>query len=143
MRFLAALAFIATPTFADTPEITLQITFDPAAAEKISEAGEKVVVSAYYFGEPADGNTLPVDNMGQVVLTEEAFIIDPADQEVVLGAALAEAPVEAVTRPQLNVNILGAGQGSAPISLWCGIIDAFVDEADGKTFPITCQLMGG
>lgn len=143
MRFLALLAVMATPTFAETPSITLQITFAPAATAKLTEIGEKVTVSAYYFGEPSDENTLPLDNMGQVVLAEENFTIEPTDQEVVVGAALADAPVNAVTQTQLNVNIFGAGQGSMPVTLWCGIIDTFVAEADGKTFPIRCQLMGG
>ena len=143
MRLALTLALLAGPALAEVPQFSLNMQFPPAAAEQLSAIGEKVVISVLYFGEPAEGNTLPLDDMGQVVLVEERVTIAPEDQVVTLGAALAEAPLEAVTRARFNINFLPAGEGSEAVTLWCGIIDAFVDEADGKTAPVTCQVMGG
>jgi hypothetical protein len=139
MRLAAALALLSAPALAETPEFSLNMTFEPATATRLAEIGEKVVISVLYFGEPAEGNTQLLDDMGQVALAEETVTIEPVDQTVTLGAGLAEAPVESVTRTRMNINFLPAGEGTEEVSLWCGIIDAFVDEADGKSAPVTCQ----
>ena len=139
MRLAAVLTLVAAPAFAETPEFFLDMTFPPETVERLTGLGEKVVISVLYFGEPAEGSSMPLDDMGQVLLVEENITIEPVDQTVTLGAALADAPLGEVTRARMNINFLPAGEGTEEVTLWCGVIDAFVDEADGKTAPVTCQ----
>jgi hypothetical protein len=138
-----ALSLLSSPAMAEGTEIALALRFDPETAARLAELGEKVVVSAYYFGDPAAGNTLPLDDMGQVVLTEEEITVTPEDQTVTLGAALAAAPLESVPHPRINVNVFSARLADPNNLLWCGILDATVADAAAGEPAIACQLIGG
>ena len=58
---LSVLALLATPAIAQETAVTLHISFDAAASTALQEAGEMVIVSTNFYGDPAPGNVLPLN----------------------------------------------------------------------------------
>ncbi|OYU38427.1 MAG: hypothetical protein CFE33_16360 [Pseudorhodobacter sp. PARRP1] len=136
-------ALLATPAMAQETSLTLHITFDAASATKLQEAGEMVVVSSYFWGDPVAGNVLPVNEMGQLYLGAEQATVFPNEQTISIGHSLAGAPVGNVEAPMVNVNVYSARITSEDNLLDCGIVDGPTDALSKTTREIACKLIGG
>jgi hypothetical protein len=137
---LALAALLAQPAAAET--LRLAVTFDPPAAQQLDRMGEMVVVNAVFFGDPAKGNWLPLDEMGQVWLGGEEFTVFPTPQSLVIGSSLAGAPFEAVVAPIVNVNVYSARLADDNNLLDCGIVEGPVAELARREQHIHCRLLG-
>lgn len=143
MKALILTAMLATPAMAQETSLTLHITFDATSATKLQEAGEMVVVSSYFWGDPATGNVLPVNEMGQLYLGAEQATVWPNEQTISIGHSLAGAPVGNVETPMVNVNVYSARITTEDNLLDCGIVDGPTDALSKTTQEITCKLIGG
>ena len=123
--------------------LRLEISFDPAAAAKLAAMGERVTVSAWYYGEPLGEGLIHVDEMGQVWLGTETFDIWPLDQTVSIGGSLGGAPMGWVAQPMVNVNVYSSRLADQNNLLECDLVDGPFDELAMDAQPIRCKLIGG
>ena len=137
--FLAAAT--AGPLHADTP-LALEVTFSQRALQELAGLSEMVMVSAFYFGEPAPGATIEPDEEGLIFLGVEEHVIWPVPQTVQLGANLGAMPVAQVVAPQVNVNVYSARFGAEDNLLECGLVDGPVQDFIGKPQAVACKLIG-
>ncbi|MDB5658200.1 MAG: hypothetical protein JWS10_815 [Cypionkella sp.] len=140
---LSALMLLTTPAMAQETNVTLHITFDAASAPKLQEAGEMVTVASYFWGDPATGNVLPVNEMGQLYLGAEEATVWPHEQTFSIGHSIAGAPVGNVEAPLVNVNVYSARITDENNLLDCGIVDGPTDALSKSTQEITWKLIGG
>jgi len=142
MKALILTALLAAPATAQETNVTLHISFDAASATKLQETGEMVIISSYFWGDPATGNVLPVNEMGQLYLGGEQATVWPNEQTISIGHSLAGAPVGNVEAPMVNVNVYSARITSEDNLLDCGIVDGPTDALSKTTQDITCKLIG-
>jgi hypothetical protein len=126
---------------AASAEVTIDLVLDPAAEAALQGREEWVVVSAWYFGDPAV-DSVPMDEMGLVYLGEERVTVFPVSQRIVLGGALAGAPVDWVIEPLINVNVFSARLTDQNNLLNCGLVEGPVAEMAGAVQTISCSLLG-
>ena len=143
MKALILTALLAAPAMAQETSLTIHITFDAASATKLQEAGEMVVVSSYFWGDPVAGNFLPVNEMGQLYLGGEEATIWPREQTLSIGGSLGGAPIGNVAAPMVNVNVYSARITDENNLLDCGIVEGPTDELSKSTQEIACKLIGG
>ncbi len=143
MKTLILTALLATPAMAQETAITLHISFDTASSTKLQEAGEMVIVSSYFYGDPAPGNVLPLNEMDQLYLGDEQTTIWPVAQTVYIGRNLGGAPLGNVIAPMVNVNVYSARITDENNLLECGIVDGPSDALSKSTQDIACKLIGG
>lgn len=134
-------AATAAPLRADTP-LALDVTFSQRALQELAGLSEMVMVSAFYFGEPAPGATIEPDDEGLIFLGVEEHVIWPVPQRVQLGANLATMPVAQVVAPQVNVNVYSARFGAEDNLLDCALVDGPVQDFVGKPQAVACKLIG-
>lgn len=120
--------------------VQVHLAFKPGVAAELAKRGERAVIAGWFYGEPAPGAKVPVDEMGLVQLGTEELTVWPVDQTVTLGASLAGAPRDAVTQVSVNVNVYSARLSSEDNILDCGIIDDALQALQGEQ-TITCGLL--
>ena len=140
---LSAFALLVAPATAQETAVTLHISFDAASATKLQEAGEMVTVSSYFWGDPATGNVLPLNEMGQLYLGAEEATVWPNEQTISIGHSLAGGPVANVEAPMVNVNVYSARITDENNLLDCSLVDGPSDALSKATQEITCKLFGG
>ena len=141
LALAAAVGLAALPALAETPRVTLKITFDPAAAKELADMGEMVTVSSHFFGFPKEGATLKPDEMGMITLGIEDVTIHPADATLEAGGVLTTAPLDQVAEPLVNVNVFSARFVNEDNLLDCSLLP---EESLSKlTGPqeIACKLL--
>jgi len=134
-------ASMAAPLRAETP-LALEIGFSEKALKELASLSEMVTVSAFFFGEPAQGATIEPDEEGLIFLGLEEHVIWPVPQKVLLGANLGAMPLTQVVSPQVNVNVYSARFGAEDNLLDCALVDGPVQELSGKVLSIDCKLIG-
>ena len=142
MKPLLLCALLASPALAQETTLTLDLRFDEAATTALQQRGEMVVISAFYVGEPAPGNLLPVDEMGMVYLGSEDYTVYPLNQTVQIGHSLGAAPIGNVLAPMVNVNVYSARHTDENNLLDCGIVDGPTDALSKQPQLISCNLIG-
>lgn len=141
MRFMALVLAGIGAAGAVAAEVTIDLVLDPAAEAALLAREEWVVVSAWYFGDPAI-DAVPMDEMGLVYLGEERATVFPVSQRIVLGGAMAGAPLEWVIEPIINVNVFTARMTDQNNLLNCGLVEGPVEEMEGAVQTIACSLLG-
>lgn len=142
MKALILTALLVSPATAQETALTLHISFDAASATKLQEAGEMVIVSSYFWGDPVPGNVLPVNEIGQLYLGGEQATVWPHEQTISIGHSLVGAPLGNVETPMVNVNVYSARITSGDNLLECGIVDGPTDALSKSPQEITCKLIG-
>lgn len=140
LALTAAIGLSALPALAETPLVTLHVTFEPATAKALADAGEMVVIAGHFFGEPVAGATVQPDEIGQILLGREEFTVRPAETTVVLGSSLGTAPLDQVVEPYLNVNVFTARFTSEDNLIDCGLVDDAVAKMTGPQ-EMSCKLL--
>lgn len=138
---VCAVLLLATPAVAQETVVKLNIRFDTATTTFLQEKGELVVVSGWFYGEPALGNVLPVDETGMIYLGGEEVTVWPLDQTVTLGQNLGAAPVGTVVEPKVNVNVYSARISSDDNLLDCTFVEGPTDALSKSPQKITCTLL--
>jgi hypothetical protein len=131
----------AAPLWAqEVPSLPLRLEFDPAATAALTAAGEKVVVSAWFYGPPAS-KWIGADEMGLTTVRLEEITVDPVDQTVQLGEHISAIAMDWVAKPFLNVNVYSARQSSSDNILDCGMIDEPLGRVRQRDAVISCTLL--
>jgi len=141
MRLALLALLLASAAHADG--VTIKVHFDEASAKALVKAGERVMLSGYFYGEPAPNATMQADEADQIYLSGEDFTIWPKDQTVTFGQSLKAAPVDQVVEPYLNVNIYSARFTSEDNLLDCEIVDDSVKVLEKTEHVLNCKLIGG
>lgn len=120
---------------------SLSIRFDAGSAAKLARLGERVIVAAWYYGEPTAAGRRHADEMGLVNIGREEAEIWPVNQTVTLGGALRGAPLTWVTEPMVNVNVYSARIADENNLLNCSLVDEPLAEARRAVSRIDCALI--
>jgi hypothetical protein len=144
MNHPAALAFAvltASPLWAqELPSLPLRPEFDPAATAALTASGEKVAVSAWFYGPPSS-KWIGTDQMGLTTVRWEEITLEPVDQTVQLGEHIGQIAMDWVAKPFLNVNVYSARQSGSDNILDCGMIDEPLGRLRQRVAVITCELL--
>lgn len=140
---LALVSLLAAgPCLAETPTVTLNLTFSDKALAELTQRGEGVTVAAYWMGDPAPGAVLPLTEVDTIFLMSEDITLQAGPATIVLGGSLDAAPLDQVTVPMLNVNVFSARWTSEDNLIDCGFLDAPMAELSAKPQELTCKLIG-
>lgn len=144
MRALAVAATLAVlPVPATAQElITLDLTLSPRAMSDLAARAEMVLISGFYWGEPAPGATIEPDGLGQIFLGHEEHVVWPVPQRVRLGANRGGMQVTQVTVPMLTVNGFSARYADADNLLDCSMVDGTLSDLTGPVHAMHCKLIG-
>jgi hypothetical protein len=139
---LTLLAALTAPAMAATlsPAFEVTITLSDAAAQKLSESGETITISAYFGGEPKPD--VQVDDP-QIMLASE-------DKELPAAGTLSFAPetldaegLAKVIEPRLNINVYTSRKKFEDNLLDCGFFDDVITAIPrDKPITISCKLIG-
>jgi hypothetical protein len=142
MRLTLAIALGLAGGMAQADGLTLKIDFDDRAMLTLAQIGERVVVSAFYYGEPSAKGAAHADEMGQIWLGNEDVTIDPLDQKVKLKAALdAEGSGWIKGVPRVNINIFSARLADQNNLLNCDIFEDDIAVAQARVQVLECVLL--
>lgn len=124
--------------------IALTLTLDPAAAGKLKDMGERVIVSAMYYAHARPGAASEEAPDGMLDLGTEEFVVEAASQTLSLSPAplsseTAERSVDGVVR--LLVNVYTAREAAPDNLIHCGIIDGPVVELAGAPQAVSCEML--
>ncbi|NUB44552.1 hypothetical protein GEU84_009180 [Fertoebacter nigrum] len=136
----AALCGIAQVGLAQDTTFYLDLRFDPAALERLSAMGERVMVSAWYHGDPSSPD-VAVDEIGQVFLGAEQAEVWPGNQTLRLGGMLAGAPLAQVSEARVNINVFTARLVHEDNLLDCSLVDGPMSEVQAGKPGIFCTLL--
>jgi hypothetical protein len=134
-------ALVAAGAAQAQTQVTIDLVFEPGVASTLKKRGEWVVVSAWYYGEPAKAG-VPTDELGLVYLGDEEATVFATDQRLVLGGTTAGAPAAWVLEPQINVNVFTARITDENNLLDCGIVEGPVAVLAAGVQQISCRLLG-
>ena len=137
---LIVLAAWSGAALAQDSTISFGLGFDPATSAALTARGEMVIISAWYFGDPARPE-VKVDEIGQVYLGGEELTIYPLDQQITLGTNLANAKLGDVIAPMVNINIFTARQTHEDNLIDCDFIEGPVAEIAAQDLILTCTLL--
>jgi hypothetical protein len=141
---LAALSLLAgaaaLPALAET--VSVDLTFSEQALTELTTRGEGVVVAAYWMGEPAPGATMTDPELGTVFLQTEDLTLHAGPAKLVLGSNLANAPLDQVVEPKLNLNVYSGRWTSEDNLLDCDILDDVLSKLAATPQKIHCKLIG-
>jgi hypothetical protein len=137
----AALRGIGQVAAAQDSGFDLTLRFDPAALQRLSSMGERVMISALYHGEPV-GPDVPVDEIGLVFLGSEQAEVWPGNQTLRLGGTLAAAPLDRVIEARVNINVFTARLVDEDNLLDCGLVDGPITDMQANSPEMLCTLLG-
>lgn len=141
---LALLAATGPAIAQSAPAFSLEVQLDPATLAELESRGEMVVVSGWFFGDPAPGSTVTPDEMGYIYLASEELTIWPkASVTLTLGNNLGSAPLAEVVAPMVNINVYTARHTDENNLLDCGLVDGPLADLTKTPQVITCKLIGG
>jgi hypothetical protein len=130
----------AGPASAQDLTMNITLTFDPVASATLSERSERVIVSAFYYGNAARPD-VAVDEAGQVFLGGEEHIVLPVDQRITLGGNLANAALADVEEPLVNINLFTARRSHLDNLIACDIVDEGVAAVAAQDRVLNCVLL--
>lgn len=129
----------------DQGGFTIAVSYSKKAMDALVARKETVIVAGYLSAFPKQGTPKRfVDHMGEIGLGQ-------MKREVIPGAG---ARFENVTPdqpmmkwvdsggPQLLINVYSGRKSSPDNLLDCGIYEGPLKDAQGKTLPISCKLIG-
>jgi hypothetical protein len=144
---LAALLAVASTggLAAESYGFSVEVSFSPQAAAKLSALHEGVSGAAYYYGVPTRAARKRADDVGQIDLDAETVTVENTAHtltfpgKVVKRSALAWLVKREV---RVNVNVFSARRSGPDNFLDCGIYDGPVSIAAANTPKIACKLIG-
>jgi hypothetical protein len=133
------------PPSATVPGFSVTLTYSQKAMDTLVGRKETVIVAGYLYGFPQkDTPKKYVDEIGQVDLGE-------IHDEVAPGAAATFASIKLdpsllkwidTQGPQLLINVYSGRKSSENNLLDCGLFEGPLKDAQGKSLPISCKLIG-
>jgi hypothetical protein len=120
----------------------LQVTVSPAAAARIAELGEQMVIAADYYAEPHP-DRMPAEP-GPLAVGDERQTLDGTSQTVLLSGVYNEALSMTGATGEVRVSINGfTARNTHPDNILdCGVFDAALTEAVVNGGTLNCKLIG-
>ena len=120
----------------------VRVALSPAAKNTLATRGETIVVSASYYGWPADSAKTKVDEVGQVDLGHEQHVLAAPGVAHFAGARIAAGTQRALKQPpQVNINVFSGRKTSPDNMLDCDIFQGAIAIASKSPVAITCKLL--
>lgn len=122
----------------------VQLAFTPATLERLKALGEKVSVSAYYFGEPVPAALHKTNDIDQIHLGDELTDVEPADQTVhMTGQVIDPAKFADIEggKPFVLINVYTARKADGNNLINCGIFQDLIEKAQAAPMKIDCDLI--
>ena len=142
MQLALAMALFLSGGMAQAEGLTIRVDFDDRAMLTLAQIGERVVVSAFYYGDPSANSAAQTDEMGQIWLGNEDVTIDPLDQKVRLKAALDGEGLGWINgAPRVNINIFSARLADQYNLLNCDIFEDDIAVGQARTPVLRCTLL--
>lgn len=143
LLLLAATPILAAPVpdFAFAVDVSLS----PAAARKLEQAREGIVVDAMFWGEPAAAFRKKADEMGQIDLgSEKVELPGSGGRAVITGRSVQRARLPWIKGhpPQVLVNVYSARHSGPDNLLACDIFEGEPATAAAAPRAIHCKLIG-
>lgn len=108
----------------------------------LATRGETIIVSASYYGSPADGARIKVDDVGQVDLGREQHVLASPGTAHFSGARIAVGTRRALKQPpEVNINVFSGRKTSPDNLLDCDIFQDDIAVATHSPVTITCKLL--
>lgn len=123
----------------------VDVQLSPAAKAQLDALGEKVEISAWYYGLPnaAGKKVIPPDSDGQFDLGNRDVVLNPGERNTLIrGDALDESKLKYIDgEPLVLVNVYTARKVAKDNLLDCGIFEDKVTKAQAAPIPIACKLI--
>jgi hypothetical protein len=143
----------ATASMTSAPAFTVEITFSPAARERLAKQNESVIVSADYFGyasAQAQAQRIPGSENPWFTLHRAQVELDAVPAN---AAATARFPAvtldakqlawtDAPTAPQVNLNVYSGRRSSPDNVLDCTMFQDTLEVASHAPIRLSCRLIG-
>lgn len=138
-----ALVLTAGSSAAQANQFDVVINLTAAAAETLGQAGETIIVSAWYYAEPRPGAEARTNAVGLIDLGTEEQSLAGLGGSLVLGATpLDTAGYADIGGPvQVNINVFSGRQSSDDNLLSCDFFDGPVSRAAAKPVALRCALI--
>lgn len=119
------------------------VTLTPAAAERLTQAREGVIVSAWYYADPKKGSERRANPVGLVDVGTESVHLDAAGGEArVTGDTIDPAVFGRIGGPlQVNVNVWSARESEPANLLACDFFDGLLSRAQVAPVELRCGLI--
>ena len=145
-RVGAAAIFACSPAAAAENKMafSVDVSLSPKAAARLAALNEKIVVAAYWFGEPAPAARKHANEMGQISLgTEEIRIPGTGGRAQITGQAARADHFGWVKygAVQVNVNVYSARQSGPNNILACDLFEDAAALARARPIPLLCKLI--
>lgn len=103
---------------------------------------ETLIVSASYYGWPADGRKLSMDDVGQVPLGRAEHELSKSDTTRFDGASFKGADAVGLKGPpRVNINVYSGRRSSPDNLLDCDIFEDDIAIAARAVVPLHCTLL--
>jgi len=138
----------AAPAPAEAPKpanfaYDIALSFTPAAVEKVTKHGDKVTISALYYGNATPSSVSLADpSDGTIHLNTDRVEVDARDQTVHMTGEGVNTPnfdkiVE--KKPLVLLNIFATKAGKKDPVIACGVFQDYVASAQGAPVKIRCD----
>jgi hypothetical protein len=143
---LACLVGAAQAQKAAVPvDFDVDVTLSKLAADKLAAAKEKIIVAAYWGGEPTEKASKHAEGDGQISLGAERVTISGAGGRAhIKGSTFERAHIGWVKDGALEVlvNVYSARLSSGNNLLDCGLFQDSPAKSREKPVNISCKLIG-
>ncbi len=121
---------------------SVRVILSPEAAREMARRHETLIVSASYYGWPADGRELPVDDVGQVPLGRAQHELSKPSTTRFIGTAFKSADAGGLKGlPRVNINVYSGRHSSSDNLLDCDIFEDDIAIAARAVVPLHCTLL--
>ena len=121
---------------------SVRVTLAPEAAAAIARRHETLIVAASYYGWPAEGRTLPVDDVGQVAMGRAEHELSNPGTTRFTGSGFKAAGAGALKGgPRVNINVYSGRRSSPDNLLDCGMFEDTLAVAARSVVALHCKLL--
>ncbi|ESQ90904.1 hypothetical protein [Asticcacaulis benevestitus] len=122
----------------------LALSFTPEAAEHLKKSGEKLTISARYYGLPTPEAAHLVTPDGVIGFNTDTVIVEPLNQNVhMTGAGIQKERLVAIVgpKPLVQITAFALHDGVKDERLSCRVFQDYVATAQEKPLPFSCSLV--
>lgn len=141
--FVAILLPAFPAAASETLAFDLSITLSQKAAQKLKTSGERIMVSASYYGDPKPNAKKHADDVGRIDLGTETIEIAGLPGPVhVTGTKIKFERFQWIDGPSMvNVSVYSARKTSQDNLLGCDFIDGKLADVAEKPTTLHCSLL--
>ncbi len=122
----------------------LALSFTPEAAEHLKKRGEKLTISARYYGLPTPEAAHLVTPDGVIGFNTDTVVVEPLNQNVhMTGDGIQKERLIAIAgpKPLVQITAFALHNGVKDERLSCRVFQDYVATAQEKPLPFSCSLI--